>query len=105
MQEAPTETLPRADAVCPSCGASAERGQLVCLECGGRIALDYRRPPSLKVPLAVIAGVLIAAAVAFGLGLHQITKDSNKEVAKTPPGKPAARPKAQAPPKAPAKPK
>jgi hypothetical protein len=89
MQEAPTETLPRAEATCPSCGAPAERGQLVCLECGSRIALDYRRPSGWKLPLAIVIAVLVVAGVAFGVGLHEITSNAKTEVAKTPRGKPA----------------
>jgi hypothetical protein len=99
MQEAPTETLSRAEASCPSCGAPAERGQLVCLECGGRISLDYRRPAGWKLPLAIVVAVLVAAGAAFGFGLHEITSDAGTEVAKTPRGKPAPpqTPRAQAP--------
>src|SRR3954471_1240193 len=89
MQEAPTETLPRAEATCPSCGAPAERGQLVCLECGSRIALDYRRPSGWKLPLAIVIAVLVVAGVALGVGLHEITSDAKTEVAQTPRGKPA----------------
>jgi sporulation related protein len=88
MQDAATESLPRAGTSCPSCGAPAERGQLVCLECGGRIGLDYRRPPGWKVPAVVVGAVLLAAGTAFGLGLHEITSNAGNEVAKAPPGKP-----------------
>jgi cell division septation protein DedD len=99
MQEAPTETLSRTEASCPSCGAPAERGQLVCLECGGRISLDYRRPAGWKLPLAIVVAVLVAAGAAFGFGLHEITSDADTEVAKTPRGNPAPpqKPRAQAP--------
>ena len=48
VQEAPAQTERRLDASCPTCGAPAERGQLVCLECGSRIALAYKRPPELE---------------------------------------------------------
>ncbi len=47
------------DVHCPRCGAAAERGQLVCLECGARVALVYRRPPSWKVPVAITAVVAL----------------------------------------------
>ena len=31
---------------CPNCAAPADPGQLMCLECGSRLALDYQRPPT-----------------------------------------------------------
>jgi septal ring-binding cell division protein DamX len=66
---------------CPTCGAPAQRGQLVCLECGSRIALTYRRPPSWKLPVAIIALVSL-----LGLGgalavLDAVDDDARQEVA------------------------
>src|SRR5215210_7283896 len=77
--ESPPET--KAEAHCPHCGAGAEKDQLVCLRCGGRIALDYRRPPGWKLPTAIVAGVALIAAVAFGWGLREITDNARSEVA------------------------
>ena len=69
---------------CPTCGAPAERGQLVCLECGSRIALAYRRPPSWKIPVAIT--VLLGALVVAGsvLAYEAIDDDAKDEVARTP---------------------
>ena len=100
---------------CPTCGAPAERGQLVCLECGSRIALAYRRPPSWKIPVAIT--VLLAAFVVAGsvLAYEAIDDEAKDEVAATPlkpkqaPKKAAAkkakRQKAEARPKRKPKPK
>jgi hypothetical protein len=66
---------------CPRCGAPAERGQLVCLECGSRIALDYRRPYGALPALAILLAVVVVGAAAFGFALSEITSDSEKEVA------------------------
>lgn len=83
---------PKADARCPNCGEPAEKDQLVCLRCGGRIALDYRRPPGWKLPTAIVAGVALIAAVAFGWALREITDDAKTEVASAPAAKPAPAP-------------
>lgn len=80
---------------CPTCGAPAERGQLVCLECGSRIALAYRRPPSWKIPVAIT--VILAALVVAGsvLAYEAIDDEAKDEVAATP-----LKPKKTAPKKA-----
>ena len=75
----------RKDVSCPTCGAPAERGQLVCLECGTRLALTYRRPPSWKVPVAIVAvlgAVVVAGAV---IAYDAISDDAREEVTATPP--------------------
>jgi hypothetical protein len=78
----------KAQASCPHCGEPAERDQLVCLRCGGRIALDYRRPPGWKLPAAIVATVALVAAVAFGWALNEITDNAKTEVANAPAAKP-----------------
>jgi hypothetical protein len=70
---------------CPTCGAPAkERGQLICLECGSRIALGYRRPPSWKLPVAIAAVVGVVLLVVAILGWHAVNDNTDNEVAKTP---------------------
>lgn len=81
---------------CPSCGAEAERGQLVCLECGARIALVYRRPPSWKVPAAITAVVVLLMGGGAAVAVAALSDDADREVAAAPP-----RPR-EAPAKAPA---
>ena len=106
MHRQPTQPPPRAGTACPTCGAPAEEGQLVCLECGSRVALAYRRPPSWRAPVAIVAAVVLLAAVAGAAALNAVDDDAKKEVAKTPikaqqgsgagkakPKKPAAKPK------------
>jgi septal ring-binding cell division protein DamX len=118
--EQPERTL---DSNCPTCGAPAERGQLVCLECGSRIALAYKRPPSWKLPIAIVVIVGVLAMAGAVLAYEAIDDEAKEEVANTPlkpkqasgvrpqasgakdkpPAK--AKPKAKAEPKAKAKPK
>lgn len=88
MQESPTTIPDRRDATCPTCGAPAERGQLVCLECGGRIVLAYRRPPSWKIPVAITVIVLVLAGAGGVAAYQAIDDDAEQEVAATPPNDP-----------------
>jgi hypothetical protein len=60
---------------CPRCGQPAERGQLVCVECGERLALsESRGRRTLGSPPAVAAliCVLVIAAGALGFALGQL---------------------------------
>ncbi len=99
--EAPTQTLPALGSECPNCGAHADPGQLVCVECGARLALDYRRPRGWKPAAAVIALVLLVAGTAFAITLISVDNDAKDEVAASKAGKasspaPAAKKKSQA---------
>ena len=69
---------------CPACAAGAERGQLVCLECGSRIALTYRRPPSWKVPLAISAVLLVLGGAGAVLAYQAVDDEAEREVAAVP---------------------
>lgn len=63
---------------CPSCGAPAEPGQLMCLECGSRLALDYQRPPSWRLPAAIVGLIVLLAGAAVAFALAQVTDDAGK---------------------------
>jgi len=81
VQGTATRQRPKADITCPTCGAPAETGQLICLECGSRIALAYRRPPSWRVPMAIVSVVVVAAAAGIYFGLQGLEDDADQEVA------------------------
>jgi hypothetical protein len=59
---------------CPSCGHPVDPAQPFCLDCGRRIGRDYRRPPNWRVPVALVALIVIAGGVAAGFGITQLTK-------------------------------
>jgi len=84
MGDAPTETPARPQTICPTCAAHAERGQLVCLECGSRIALSYRRPPSWKIPVAISVVLLLLAGAGAGLAYQAVDDEAEREVAAAP---------------------
>ena len=69
---------------CPRCGARADRGQLMCLECGSRLALGYKRPPAWRVPAAVVAVVLLIAVIGLAVALASGTDNANKTTAAAP---------------------
>jgi hypothetical protein len=69
---------------CPNCGAAADPGQLMCLECGSRLALGYRRPPSWRLPAAVVGVVLLIAGIGVAIALAAVTHTANKTTAAAP---------------------
>ena len=85
--EGSTEPRAPAEERCPSCDAPAEHGQLVCLECGERLSLDYRRPRGWKLPLAVVLSVLLVASAGFAFALARVSDDADSEVADAPAAK------------------
>ena len=56
----------------------------MCLECGSRIALAYRRPPSWKIPVAISAVLLLLAGAGGVLAYQAIDDEAEREVAATP---------------------
>ena len=48
------------------------------------MALDYRRPPSWRLPVAIVAGVVLLAAAGTALALKSIGDDAEREVSRTP---------------------
>lgn len=77
MQEAPPQPE-IARVACPRCGAPAEPGQLLCLECGARLAIEYRRPPSWRLPAGIVAGVVLLAGAALAVALAEIGDDAER---------------------------
>jgi predicted nucleic acid-binding Zn ribbon protein len=68
---------------CPRCGAPAERGQLVCVECGERIALTQsgRRRSFESVPaVALLLCVVVLGAGTLGFVLSELTGDDDGQV-------------------------
>ena len=61
---------------CPHCGEPVEPHQLVCLNCGGRVALR-ERVPLAREPMTALAAVLVAVivigAVLFGFAISELT--------------------------------
>ena len=61
---------------CPTCGEPVERRQLVCLNCGGRVALRERTPwarePVTSVAAVLVAVIVIGAAL-FGFAISELT--------------------------------
>lgn len=83
---APVQAEPLA---CPSCGAPAEPGQLMCLECGSRLALDYQRPPSWRLPAAIVGVIVLLAGAAVAFALAQVTDNAGKTAQSPVPTQPA----------------
>jgi cell division septation protein DedD len=81
--EVASDAAAKESLTCPNCGAPADRGQLMCLECGNRLALDYRRPPAWRLLAAVVSIVLIAG-FAVAIALVAGTNDANKTTAAAP---------------------
>ena len=69
---------------CPNCRAPTERGQLVCVECGERLALKEqpgeRRFDNLPAVVALLAVVVLGAG-AFGFALSELTDGSDDDSA------------------------
>ena len=53
----------------------------MCLTCGGRVGLQYRRPPRWQIPVLVAAVLVVLAVVAVFLALQTASGDAKDEVA------------------------
>jgi hypothetical protein len=64
------------EATCPHCGEPAEPRQLVCLSCGGRVALRERTPLA-REPMTALAALLLVVVVVgaglFGFAISELT--------------------------------
>jgi cell division septation protein DedD len=80
---------PPAGSTCRSCGAPVDRRQLVCLECGARVALKKERSWATepRAPVAALLVVLIViGAGLFGFAISELTSDDGSgEVAQEAP--------------------
>jgi hypothetical protein len=83
MQQAPPRSQTQPAAACPNCGAPAAADQLFCLECGERIGIGYRRPPSWRLPAAIVTFVLLLAGAAVAVALIEVSDEAG-EVASAP---------------------
>jgi hypothetical protein len=72
----------------------------MCLECGSRLALDYQRPPSWRLPAAIVGLVLVLAGAAVAFALAQVSKDASKTSASVPVQPVSPAPPADTPPTA-----
>jgi DNA-directed RNA polymerase subunit RPC12/RpoP len=61
---------------CPHCGEPVEPRQLVCLNCGGRVALRERTPlarePATALAAALVVVIVIGAGL-FGFAISELT--------------------------------
>src|SRR6478609_7541046 len=101
---APDEAAAAAPEVhtCPNCGAPADPGQLMCLECGSRLALDYQRPPTWRLPALIVGVVVLLAGLGVAIAIAAGDGNSTTTTA-TPPGsttQPAPSPAGDSPPTA-----
>jgi hypothetical protein len=82
--ETPAEVAAPETLTCSNCGAPADAGQLMCLECGARLALGYQRPPSWRLPAAIVGVVLLIAGLGVAIALAAVTDNANKTTAAAP---------------------
>ena len=80
----PKQPRPRTGPACPSCGAPVDPRQLVCLECGGRVALKEHRSwasdPLAPMAAALVALIVIGAGL-FGFAVSELTSDDDGDEA------------------------
>jgi hypothetical protein len=63
---------------CPHCGEPVEPRQLVCLNCGGRVALKEPGPLAREPMTAVAAGLIVLIVLGaglFGFAISELTGD------------------------------
>ena len=70
------------EASCPNCGEPVDRRQLVCLNCGARVALRERVPWG-REPVTLLAALLLVVIVIgaglFGFAISELTSDDGDE--------------------------
>ena len=67
------------EAACPHCGEPVDSRQLVCLRCGGRVALRERSPRREPLPAAAVVLIAVAAlgGVLLGVGVAGLGGDDD----------------------------
>jgi len=60
-------------AACPTCGEPVERRQLVCLSCGGRVALGDRRLAVPELLVTLLVAVVVVGAALSGFAISELT--------------------------------
>lgn len=98
VEQAPAQSVPQPGASCRRCGAQVTPDQLVCVQCGTPVAMGFRRPPSWRLPAALIAGVVLVAGLAAGFVVSELLQDPDEDGKAAPTV--AAQPRPQTPPPA-----
>jgi hypothetical protein len=66
-----------ADATCAQCHAPLADGQEWCLECGAARTLIHR-PPDWRIPVAVVATVVVLVLAAFAVALINLSSSADR---------------------------
>jgi SPOR domain len=62
---------------CPNCGSGTDPGQLVCTNCGTRLALGTPPAGRNAAALVAVAAIVVLGAAASGFALSEITSDDD----------------------------
>ena len=63
---------------CPTCAHPVEPRQLVCLSCGGRVAIDHGSSIVSEPLVPLIVALVVVGAGLFGFAISEITSDSGE---------------------------
>ncbi len=88
--------VPAPERPCPRCGAALTPEQDWCLACGTAVTTDVQRPPSWRLPLAIVASVVLLAGLALTFAFLELADDPDQLAAA-----PSPTPAATAPPATP----
>jgi SPOR domain len=85
---------PHDPGACPNCGFEADPGQLVCTNCGTRLALGGPPPGRNVAALVAVAAIVVLGAAAAGFAVSEITSDDGDGGSASEQAEPAAPPPA-----------
>jgi SPOR domain len=71
------DQAPRDSGACPNCGLEADPGQLVCTNCGTRLALGAPSARPNVTVLVAVAVIVVLGAAASGFALSEITSEDD----------------------------